>query len=217
MCWICLSVFPGGGRAAGVRVRCQGAGAGDRRHCGDRPGRLEEQHRVQRRYVKLQGGNEATERRWKAFAARRRQREETGKAKNGKTQPTCSSKSCVCVHPLTLGGISRFFSSTGLRIKTQKSAWLLGRCMNMNDGCEIVYFTLAHSASSLKILWLSVAASHVGSVTAQQRGFRRKSHINVLNRGRWSAVMSWRWFLRLSCSCERNTLSQKYSWRLVQY
>lgn len=40
---------PGGGRAAGVGVRRQGAGAGDRRHGRDRPVGLEEQHRVQRR------------------------------------------------------------------------------------------------------------------------------------------------------------------------
>lgn len=57
----------GGGCATGVRVWCQGAGAGDCRHCGDRPGRLEKQHRVQRRYAKLQGSGEATEQRcrWK--------------------------------------------------------------------------------------------------------------------------------------------------------
>lgn len=40
----------GGGRPAGVRVRCQGAGAGDRRNGRDRPVRLEEQHGVPRRY-----------------------------------------------------------------------------------------------------------------------------------------------------------------------
>ena len=58
-----LMCFLGGGCTAGVGVWCQGAGAGDCRHCRDRPGRLEEQHRVQRRCVKLQGGSEATEQR----------------------------------------------------------------------------------------------------------------------------------------------------------
>lgn len=57
--------FPGGGCQAGVSVWCQGAGAGDCGHCRDRPGRLEKQHGVQRRYVKLQGGKEAAERRWR--------------------------------------------------------------------------------------------------------------------------------------------------------
>lgn len=40
---------PGGGLQTGVCVRCSRAGAGDRRDGGDRPQRLEEQHRVQRR------------------------------------------------------------------------------------------------------------------------------------------------------------------------
>ena len=73
-----------------------------------------------------------------------------------KTQLTYSSASCVCASVNSRRDFQDFYSSTSLRIKTQKSARLLGRCMNLNDECKIVNFTLAHSASSRKILWLNV-------------------------------------------------------------